>query len=69
MYTHDMAAEMRLARGVSILPNGSLGIDHLGGSAVFIAVANTGVGPALEVEVTSKYEPDASGISVDVACA
>jgi hypothetical protein len=40
------------------MPKVALDFDYLGGPAFFVALTNTGSGPALDVDLTMTYEPE-----------
>jgi hypothetical protein len=56
--THETVQELRRARAASIMPKPAMNFDYVGGPVFFVVLANTGTGPALEVDLTMSYEPE-----------
>jgi hypothetical protein len=55
-----MVTEMRKTRELSILPKLGLRFHRLGPTAMTVAIASVGPGPALAIDVTLIYEPSGS---------
>lgn len=57
-HTQRMAREMRRARGVAVLPHLVPTLKTIGGGSGFLQISNVGVGPALDVDVHLRLEPN-----------
>jgi hypothetical protein len=55
--TRETVKELRGARAASIMPKPAMNFDYVGGPNFFAVLANTGTGPALQVDLTMSYEP------------
>lgn len=55
--TKQTVSELRRARGAGLLPKIALSFQHPGGAVGFPVLANAGMGPAFDVDLTMSYQP------------
>lgn len=55
--TFQMVGEMRASREVAVLPKLAIELATIGPNAVDVALMNVGPGPALDVDVSLRFEP------------